>query len=219
MQYPLRLQPLHSCAAAGAVPRSSGSKQKCRTLENYQQFASGVRPYFIWKTIPVRHSFVVLPSTVVPRAVHLLLVDMPAKQLTTALTQTLLFHPLPPPIVRLCRVPSACAQDIYLCVMFPSNSPWFLHLCLLLFKWKKKVFGTERFSQNFLMLEILKVCMLLNAKSSQTMVGSVMLSSYFCMAFLAVTFFVVVAEREKWVKTYKLNGICIWEIPIPTPCR
>ncbi|XP_042729781.1 glutamate-rich protein 3 isoform X2 [Lagopus leucura] len=41
MQYPLRLQPLHSCAAAGAVPRSSGSKQKCRTLENYQQFASG----------------------------------------------------------------------------------------------------------------------------------------------------------------------------------
>ncbi|XP_042676007.1 LOW QUALITY PROTEIN: glutamate-rich protein 3 [Centrocercus urophasianus] len=41
MQYPLRLQPLHSCAAAGAVPRSSGSKQKCSTLENYQQFASG----------------------------------------------------------------------------------------------------------------------------------------------------------------------------------
>lgn len=81
------------------------------------------------------------------------------------------------------------------------------------------MFGTERFSQNFLMLEILKVCMLLNAKSSQTMVGSVMLSSYFCMAFLAVTFFVVVVEREKWVKTYKLNGICIWEIPIPTPCR
>ncbi|XP_031410735.1 glutamate-rich protein 3 isoform X2 [Meleagris gallopavo] len=41
MQYPLRLQPLHSCAAAGTVPRSSGSKQKCCTLENYQQFASG----------------------------------------------------------------------------------------------------------------------------------------------------------------------------------
>ncbi|XP_031460251.1 glutamate-rich protein 3 isoform X3 [Phasianus colchicus] len=41
MQYPLRLQPLHGCAAAGTVPRSSGSKQKCCMLENYQQFASG----------------------------------------------------------------------------------------------------------------------------------------------------------------------------------
>ncbi|XP_072199485.1 glutamate-rich protein 3 [Excalfactoria chinensis] len=41
VQYPLRLQPLLSCAAAGTAPRSSGSKQKCCTLENYQQFASG----------------------------------------------------------------------------------------------------------------------------------------------------------------------------------
>ncbi|POI34124.1 hypothetical protein CIB84_002126, partial [Bambusicola thoracicus] len=41
MQYPLRLQPLHSCAAAGTVPKSSGSKQKRLTLENYQQFAGG----------------------------------------------------------------------------------------------------------------------------------------------------------------------------------
>ncbi|XP_021260901.1 glutamate-rich protein 3 isoform X2 [Numida meleagris] len=41
MQYPLRLQPLRSCTAAGTVPKSSGSKQKYHTLENYQQFASG----------------------------------------------------------------------------------------------------------------------------------------------------------------------------------
>ncbi|OXB54526.1 hypothetical protein ASZ78_005923, partial [Callipepla squamata] len=41
MHYPFRLQPLHSCAAVGTVPKSSGSKQKCHTLENYQQFATG----------------------------------------------------------------------------------------------------------------------------------------------------------------------------------
>ncbi|XP_009582245.1 PREDICTED: glutamate-rich protein 3 [Fulmarus glacialis] len=41
MQHPLRLQPLHSCAAIGSVPKTSSSKQKCYTLENDQQFASG----------------------------------------------------------------------------------------------------------------------------------------------------------------------------------
>ncbi|XP_063201329.1 glutamate-rich protein 3 isoform X4 [Chroicocephalus ridibundus] len=38
MQRPLRLQPLR-CAAAGSVPKTSSSKQKCQALENNQQFA------------------------------------------------------------------------------------------------------------------------------------------------------------------------------------
>ncbi|XP_015726368.1 glutamate-rich protein 3 isoform X2 [Coturnix japonica] len=41
VQYPFRLQPLCSCAAAGTAPRSSGSKQKRRALENYRQFPCG----------------------------------------------------------------------------------------------------------------------------------------------------------------------------------
>ncbi|XP_054068343.1 glutamate-rich protein 3 isoform X4 [Rissa tridactyla] len=38
MQRPLRLQPLR-CAAAGSVPKTSSSKQKCQALKNNQQFA------------------------------------------------------------------------------------------------------------------------------------------------------------------------------------
>eukprot|EP00075_Anas_platyrhynchos_P030270 XP_027319523.1 glutamate-rich protein 3 isoform X2 [Anas platyrhynchos] len=41
MQHPLRLQPLHSSAVVGSVPKTSGSKQKCHMLENDQQLASG----------------------------------------------------------------------------------------------------------------------------------------------------------------------------------
>ncbi|XP_035189290.1 glutamate-rich protein 3, partial [Oxyura jamaicensis] len=41
MQHPLRLQPLHSCAVVGSVPKTSSSKQKCHVLENDQQLASG----------------------------------------------------------------------------------------------------------------------------------------------------------------------------------
>ncbi|GAB0193309.1 glutamate-rich protein 3 [Grus japonensis] len=41
MQYPLRLQPLRSCAVVGSIPKTSSSKQKCHTLEHDQQFASG----------------------------------------------------------------------------------------------------------------------------------------------------------------------------------
>ncbi|KAI6064263.1 Glutamate-rich protein 3 [Aix galericulata] len=41
MQHPLRLQPLHNSAVVGSVPKTSGSKQKCHTLENDQQLASG----------------------------------------------------------------------------------------------------------------------------------------------------------------------------------
>ncbi|XP_035420303.2 LOW QUALITY PROTEIN: glutamate-rich protein 3 [Cygnus atratus] len=41
MQHRLRLQPLHSCAVVGSVPKTSSSKQKCHALENDQQLASG----------------------------------------------------------------------------------------------------------------------------------------------------------------------------------
>ncbi|XP_054689741.1 glutamate-rich protein 3 [Grus americana] len=41
MQYPLRLQPLRSCAVVGSIPKTSSSKQKCHTLEHDQQFATG----------------------------------------------------------------------------------------------------------------------------------------------------------------------------------
>ncbi|XP_068263234.1 glutamate-rich protein 3 [Nyctibius grandis] len=41
MQHPFRLQPLRSCAAAGSVPKTSSSKQKCHALGNDQQFATG----------------------------------------------------------------------------------------------------------------------------------------------------------------------------------
>ncbi|KFP40054.1 Uncharacterized protein C1orf173, partial [Chlamydotis macqueenii] len=38
-QHPLRLQPLHGCAAVGPVPKASSCKQKCHILENDQQLA------------------------------------------------------------------------------------------------------------------------------------------------------------------------------------
>lgn len=40
-------------------------------LENDQQLASGVRPYFILKIIYLSDSFVILLNTVVPRTIYL----------------------------------------------------------------------------------------------------------------------------------------------------
>ncbi|KFP32982.1 Uncharacterized protein C1orf173, partial [Colius striatus] len=41
MPHPVRLQPLHICAAVGTVSKASSSKQKCHALGHDQQFATG----------------------------------------------------------------------------------------------------------------------------------------------------------------------------------
>lgn len=57
-------------------------------LENDQQLASGVRPYFILKIIYLSDSFVILLNTVVPRTIYV--DNMPIKSLAAF---TKLYYP------------------------------------------------------------------------------------------------------------------------------